>query len=142
MMETAYFAGGCFWCITPTFQELTGVESVTSGYSGGDEGEQHDGDEADVLRHVEQRAFGKGLVVVIDEEGGECAVDAACYRLRKVEKEAKRSGKEQAGLFCSLFHKVQRSFYIYFILFISIVCGAVLCNRKLLHRYAAMPKCT
>ena len=37
MTETAYFAGGCFWCITPTFQELEGVKSVTSGYSGGDE---------------------------------------------------------------------------------------------------------
>ena len=37
MMETAYFAGGCFWCITPTFQETLGVRSVTSGYSGGDE---------------------------------------------------------------------------------------------------------
>ena len=36
-MKTAYFAGGCFWCITPTFQELEGVASVTSGYSGGDE---------------------------------------------------------------------------------------------------------
>ena len=36
-MRTAYFAGGCFWCITPTFQELEGVASVTSGYSGGDE---------------------------------------------------------------------------------------------------------
>ncbi len=35
--ETAYFAGGCFWCITPTFQEMDGVCSVTSGYSGGDE---------------------------------------------------------------------------------------------------------
>lgn len=34
-MQTAYFAGGCFWCITPTFQELPGVRSVTSGYSGG-----------------------------------------------------------------------------------------------------------
>ena len=34
-MKTAYFAGGCFWCITPTFQELAGVNSVTSGYSGG-----------------------------------------------------------------------------------------------------------
>ena len=34
-MQTAYFAGGCFWCITPTFQELAGVESVVSGYSGG-----------------------------------------------------------------------------------------------------------
>ena len=36
-MKTAYFAGGCFWCITPTFQEMTGVYKVVSGYSGGDE---------------------------------------------------------------------------------------------------------
>ena len=36
-MKSAYFAGGCFWCITPTFQELDGVFSVTSGYSGGAE---------------------------------------------------------------------------------------------------------
>ncbi len=33
--ETAYFAGGCFWCITPTFRETEGVSSVVSGYSGG-----------------------------------------------------------------------------------------------------------
>ncbi len=36
-METAYFAGGCFWCITPTFKEMEGVCGVVSGYSGGDE---------------------------------------------------------------------------------------------------------
>ena len=36
-MKTAYFAGGCFWCITPTFQEMEGVYKVVSGYSGGDE---------------------------------------------------------------------------------------------------------
>lgn len=35
--ETAYFAGGCFWCITPTFKEMEGVADVVSGYSGGDE---------------------------------------------------------------------------------------------------------
>ena len=35
--ETAYFAGGCFWCITPTFRETEGVKDVVSGYSGGDE---------------------------------------------------------------------------------------------------------
>ena len=34
-MKQAYFAGGCFWCITPTFQEMEGVATVTSGYSGG-----------------------------------------------------------------------------------------------------------
>lgn len=33
--ESAYFAGGCFWCITPTFQEMPGVHAVTCGYSGG-----------------------------------------------------------------------------------------------------------
>lgn len=36
-MKNAYFAGGCFWCITPTFQEKVGVRRVTSGYSGGEE---------------------------------------------------------------------------------------------------------
>ena len=36
-METAYFAGGCFWCITPTFQETDGVHKVVSGYAGGTE---------------------------------------------------------------------------------------------------------
>ena len=34
-MKSAYFAGGCFWCITPTFRELAGVDNVISGYSGG-----------------------------------------------------------------------------------------------------------
>ena len=36
-MKQAYFAGGCFWCITPTFRELDGVDNVISGYSGGTE---------------------------------------------------------------------------------------------------------
>lgn len=36
-MKQAYFAGGCFWCITPTFRETEGVVNVTSGYSGGSE---------------------------------------------------------------------------------------------------------
>ena len=36
-MEQAYFAGGCFWCITPMFRATEGVKAVTSGYSGGDE---------------------------------------------------------------------------------------------------------
>ena len=35
--KTAYFAGGCFWCITPTFKEMDGVLDVISGYSGGEE---------------------------------------------------------------------------------------------------------
>lgn len=35
-MKNAYFAGGCFWCITPMFK-LYGVDEVICGYSGGDE---------------------------------------------------------------------------------------------------------
>jgi peptide-methionine (S)-S-oxide reductase len=35
-LETATLAGGCFWCLEAVFDELRGVESVESGYSGGD----------------------------------------------------------------------------------------------------------
>ena len=31
----AYFAGGCFWCVEESFEKLSGVEEVISGYSGG-----------------------------------------------------------------------------------------------------------
>jgi peptide-methionine (S)-S-oxide reductase len=31
----ATFAGGCFWCMEPPFDELEGVFSTTSGYIGG-----------------------------------------------------------------------------------------------------------
>lgn len=33
--ETATFAGGCFWCMEKPFEELPGVISVVSGYTGG-----------------------------------------------------------------------------------------------------------
>ena len=33
--QTAILAGGCFWCLEAVFDDLKGVESVESGYSGG-----------------------------------------------------------------------------------------------------------
>ncbi|NVN91731.1 MAG: peptide-methionine (S)-S-oxide reductase MsrA [Desulfuromonadales bacterium] len=34
-LENATFAGGCFWCMEHPFDQLPGVVSVTSGYTGG-----------------------------------------------------------------------------------------------------------
>jgi peptide-methionine (S)-S-oxide reductase len=33
--ESAYFGGGCFWCVEAAFEMVPGVKSVTSGYAGG-----------------------------------------------------------------------------------------------------------
>jgi peptide-methionine (S)-S-oxide reductase len=33
--ETAYFAGGCFWCVESDMDSVKGVTSTVSGYAGG-----------------------------------------------------------------------------------------------------------
>ena len=33
--KKAYFAGGCFWCMEESFDQINGVVSTVSGYSGG-----------------------------------------------------------------------------------------------------------
>lgn len=33
--KTAIFAGGCFWCMVKPFDQLSGIEEVVSGYTGG-----------------------------------------------------------------------------------------------------------
>ncbi|MBI4775620.1 MAG: peptide-methionine (R)-S-oxide reductase MsrB [Deltaproteobacteria bacterium] len=35
-LETATFAGGCFWCVESDFEKAPGVEKVISGYTGGE----------------------------------------------------------------------------------------------------------
>ncbi len=34
-IETATFAGGCFWCMVRPFDEFPGIKKVLSGYTGG-----------------------------------------------------------------------------------------------------------
>lgn len=34
-IETATLGGGCFWCLEAAFLDVSGVESVVSGYAGG-----------------------------------------------------------------------------------------------------------
>ncbi len=34
-LKKAYFAGGCFWCMEESFDQVNGVVSTISGYSGG-----------------------------------------------------------------------------------------------------------
>lgn len=35
-LETATFAGGCFWCMTPPYENLPGVVKVLAGYTDGE----------------------------------------------------------------------------------------------------------
>ena len=35
VLDTATFAGGCFWCMEPPFDKLDGVTATTSGFAGG-----------------------------------------------------------------------------------------------------------
>jgi peptide methionine sulfoxide reductase msrA/msrB len=34
-IELATFAGGCFWCLEPPFEQVNGISRVVSGYTGG-----------------------------------------------------------------------------------------------------------
>ena len=35
-MQTAYFSGGCFWCMEAIFQRINGVEHLVNGYCNGE----------------------------------------------------------------------------------------------------------
>jgi len=68
-VETVYFAGGCFWCITPTFRELEGVVDVVSGYSGG-------GEENPTYEDVKYQRTGHRETIRIDYDPEKVSYDA------------------------------------------------------------------
>ena len=95
-MKKAHFAGGCFWCITPTFKETAGVQDVTCGYCGGDEanptyeqvkhGETHHRETIQVTYDEERVSFGELLALFLDsvdpfDGGGQFIDRGASYTL-------------------------------------------------------------
>jgi peptide-methionine (S)-S-oxide reductase len=40
-IQKVVLAGGCFWCTEAVFEKVAGVQSVVSGYAGGDAGTAH-----------------------------------------------------------------------------------------------------
>ncbi|WP_435129086.1 peptide-methionine (S)-S-oxide reductase MsrA [Halobaculum sp. D14] len=64
--ERATFGGGCFWCVESAFKQLRGVESVTSGYAGGDA-------EAPTYEEVCSGSTGHAEVVQVEYDPDEIA---------------------------------------------------------------------
>lgn len=57
--ESAVFAGGCFWCMTPPFEKLPGVLKVVAGYADGKEADPTYGDYGD-------KGYTEGVSIVYD----------------------------------------------------------------------------
>jgi len=68
-IETATFAGGCFWCIEAAFDETQGVESAVSGYMGGDKGSAH-------YKEVSRGKSGHKEVVQVRYDSSEVSYEA------------------------------------------------------------------
>ena len=70
-MARAYFAGGCFWCVTPTFRRLPGVGGITCGYCGGSE-------EAPDYASVKAQRTGHRETVEVEYDPAEISYAALC----------------------------------------------------------------
>ena len=66
--ETATFGGGCFWCVEAAFEQLAGVEDVTSGYAGGHV-------ENPTYREVCNETTGHAEVVQVEYDADELAYE-------------------------------------------------------------------
>ena len=72
-VQTAYFAGGCFWCITPAFKETDGVLDVVSGYSGGKT-------ENPTYAQVKSQTSGHRETIRVDYDGARISFQALFQR--------------------------------------------------------------
>ncbi|MBB6124496.1 peptide-methionine (S)-S-oxide reductase MsrA [Sphingobium subterraneum] len=61
-LQTAYFAGGCFWGVEGVFSHVKGVRSVQSGYAGGPRGRKVDYEQVSTGR----TGFAEAVKVVYD----------------------------------------------------------------------------
>jgi peptide-methionine (S)-S-oxide reductase len=66
--ETATVGGGCFWCVEAAFEEIEGVQDVTSGYAGGDT-------ENPTYREVCSGTTGHAEVVQVEYDSDELAYE-------------------------------------------------------------------
>ena len=68
-LETAIFAGGCFWCVEEVFEQVDGVVSAVSGYIGGNvENPTYEQVSAGVTGHTEAVEIQYDPAVVTYEE--------------------------------------------------------------------------
>lgn len=63
----AYFAGGCFWCVTPIYK-VYGVDSVVCGYSGGKE-------KAPTYEDVKKQKTGHRETIMLDYDPANVSYD-------------------------------------------------------------------
>ncbi len=66
--KTATFGGGCFWCIEAAFKELAGVDTVVSGYAGGDVSEP-------TYQEVSTGTTGHAEVVQVEYDPGQISYE-------------------------------------------------------------------
>ena len=93
--ETAYFAGGCFWCITPTFKEMDGVVDVHHIHLWSIDGQNHsvtmhvvtDRDSHEIKDEIRHELQEHGIVhaTLELESVGEHCHDINCHVHTKVE---------------------------------------------------------
>jgi methionine-S-sulfoxide reductase len=91
MTKILILAGGCFWCVEHDLREAPGVQTVTSGYSGGESTnptyENHEGHREVVLVEFDdlQTNYKKLLQFFVDhidptDDGGQFADRGESYR--------------------------------------------------------------